>query len=403
MMPGLERLLSIRDEVVHAVAPVQAEDVPLAAILGRYLAADALARVQSPPHTCSAMDGYAVLAAEVTGPCELRVVTTIYAGDVPGMSLARGEAARIFTGATLPEGADAVVREEATRRAGERVRFLEAARPGENVRRAGEDVAQGALALAAGTRIGARQAALLGAVGVASASVRRQPRVAIVSTGDEVVSGRTPDSNGAALEGLLGAIGAVPDRRAVGDRLEEVAAALSSALASADAVLTVGGVSVGERDHVPAALARLGADVRVHGVPMKPGKPFLFALAGGKPVFGLPGSPSACLVAFEVFARPALLALCGASRRERPAFPVRLAEPADGRPGRARLLWARIEPGGLARPVGRDAAQVRGPALADALLLVPAGTGALAAGAELTAWLLEDDAPPAAALRPPRT
>ena len=116
---------------------------------------------------------------------------------------------------------------------------------------------------------------------------------------------------------------------------------------------------------------------------MKPGKPFLFALAGGKPVLGLPGSPSACLVAFEVFARPALLALAGAARRERPD-PARLAEAASGRPGRARLLWARLEAGGRARPLGRDAAQVRGPALADALLLVPAGAGDLPEGTEVT-------------------
>jgi molybdopterin molybdotransferase len=107
-----------------------------------------------------------------------------------------------------------------------------------------------------------------------------------------------------------------------------------------------------------------------------------------------------CLVAFEVFARPALLALCGAARRERPALPVRLAEPAAGRPGRARILWARIEPGGVARPIGRDAAQVRGPALADALLLVPADAGDLAPGAEVTAWLLDDDAPSSAEVRP---
>jgi molybdopterin molybdotransferase len=182
-------------------------------------------------------------------------------------------------------------------------------------------------------------------------------------------------------------------RRAVGDRLDAVVAALATALGDADAVLTVGGVSVGERDHVPAALAALGADVRVHGVPMKPGKPFLFALAGGKPVLGLPGSPSACLVAFEVFARPALLALSGAARLERPTLPLRLAEPAAGKPGRARILWARVEPGGRARPLGRDAAQVRGPALADALLLVPADAGDLPEGAEVTAWLLDDDAP----------
>jgi molybdopterin molybdotransferase len=394
MRPAMERLMALREAILKAISPVAAEDLPLRAALGRYLAEDALARVEAPPHTCSAMDGYAVRARDVPGPCALPVVSTVYAGDAPARALGPGEAARIFTGATLPDGADAVVREEAARAEGCRVRFLEAARPGENVRRAGEDVARGGLALPAGSRIGARQAALLAAVGVDPVPVRRRPRVAIVSTGDEVVSGRIPDSNGVAVEALVAALGAAPSRSAVGDRLEAVEAALRAALAAADAVVTIAGVSVGERDHVPAALARVGADVRVHGVPMKPGKPFLFALAGGKPVLGLPGSPSACLVAFEVFARPALLALAGAARRGRPEVPLRLAEPASGRAGRARLLWARVEPGGRARPVGRDAAQVRGPALADALLLVPAGAGDLPEGAELTAWLLDDDAPP---------
>jgi molybdopterin molybdotransferase len=333
----MERLLGIRDGIVGAIAPVGVEDVDLEAAVGRYLATAPRARVPAPPHTCSAMDGYAVRAGDVAGPCALPVIGAVYAGDVP-RALAPGEAMRIFTGATLPQGADAVVREEAVRAEGSLARFAAAARPGENVRRAGEDVAAGDLALAPGTRVGARQAALLAAVGATHVSVHRRIRVAVLSTGDEVVSGRTPDSNGAALAALVRALGADPSRRAVGDRLDEVAAAITAALAEADAVVTVGGVSVGERDHVPAALARLGADVRVHGVPMKPGKPFLFALAGGKPVFGLPGSPSACLVAFEVFARPALLALAGAARRERPALPLRLAEAAAGRPGRARIL-----------------------------------------------------------------
>ncbi|HEX9240960.1 MAG TPA: gephyrin-like molybdotransferase Glp, partial [Anaeromyxobacter sp.] len=358
------------------------------------LAAPALARVDAPPHTCSAMDGYAVRAADVAAPCALEVVATIYAGAAPA-PLPPGQAARIFTGATVPPGADAVVRQEATHLEGARVRFTGPARPGENVRRAGEDVARGGVALEAGARLGARQAALLAAVGVERVSVRRVPRVAIVSTGDEIVSGRTPDSNGVALAGLVAALGASPQRSAAGDSPESVGRALSAALAAADAVLTVGGVSVGERDLVPAAVGALGADVRVHGVPMKPGKPFLFALAGGKPVFGLPGSPSACLAAFEVFVRPALRHLAGAAQRERPSVRLPLAEAVDGRAGRARLLWARLD--GLAvRPVGRDAAQVRGPALADALVVLPADTGSLPAGAEVFAWLLDDDAPPAA-------
>jgi molybdopterin molybdotransferase len=387
MMTGMEKLLRIRAGVVAAIAPLPTEEVAAGEAGGRVLAGPALARHPAPPTTCSAMDGYAVRAADVRGPCALPLGGAIYAGDVPG-PLEPGTAAHIFTGASLPAGADAVVRSEAARAEGPAVRFLEAARPGENVRAAGEDVAAGGLALEAGAVVGPRQAALLAAVGVERVRVHRRPRVAILSTGDEVVRGRTPDSNGVALEGLVAALGATVLRRAVPDRLEAVRDAIADALAGADAVVTVGGVSVGERDHVPAALAALGANLRVHGVPMKPGKPFLFALAGGKPVFGLPGSPSACLVAFEVFARPALLALAGAAVRDRPAIPARLAEPVSGRAGRARLLWARLEPGGSVRPLGKDAAQIRGPALADALLLVPADAGDLAAGAEVTAWLV---------------
>jgi molybdopterin molybdotransferase len=389
----MDRLLTIRDAVVAAMQPVGSEDVETELALGRYLAEPVRAVIAAPPRTCSAMDGYAVRAADVSGPAVLPVRQTIYAGDVPAVPLGPGEAARIFTGAPLPAGADAVVREEAVKADGEVARFSAPARSGENVRPAGEDVPAGGLALEAGVRIGARQAALLAAVGVARVSVRRTPRVAVISTGDEVVSGRTPDSNGPAIAALLRAAGTEPVRRQVGDDLDALAGALAEALDGLDAVITIGGASIGVRDLVPAALRRIGAEVRIHGVPMKPGKPFLFALRGGKPVLGLPGSPSACLAAFEVFARPALLALCGAARRHRPVLRLALAEPAAGRSGRARLLWARLEQDGRVRPIGRDAAQVRGPALADVLLYVPDGKGDLAAGTEIEAWLLGDDAP----------
>lgn len=392
MMAAMDRLLGIRDAIVAAVAPLGSEEIALDAAAGRYLAALTLARVPAPPYTCSAMDGFAIRAADVRGPCALPVGFAVYAGDLPARPLSPGEAARIFTGAGLPDGADTVVREEAVRVEGSFAKFTEAAHRGENVRLAGEDVAAGAPTLAPGTRIGARQAALLAAVGADRVTVHRRPKVAVLATGDELVSGRTPDSNGTAIAALVRALGAEVERRAVGDRIDDVVAVLSAALLSADAVVTTGGVSVGERDHVPGALVRLGAEVRVHGVPMKPGKPFLFALAGTKPVFGLPGSPSACLAAFEMFARPALLALAGAARRERRAVPLRLAEATVGRPGRARVLWAALEPGGRARPLGKDSAQIRGPALADALLLVPAGAGDMPEGAEVTAWLLDDDA-----------
>ncbi len=386
------KLERFQARVLERISALAGERLPAGEAAGRFLSEPAFARIAAPPHTCSAMDGYAVRAAEASGRSELRVTQTLYAGDLPESPLGPGEAARIFTGAPLPPGADAVVREEAARREGERVWLAEAARPGENVRRAGEDVAAGGLALAAGARLGARQLGLLRAVGVAEVSVVRRPRLTVLATGDEVVRGRVPDSNGAAVAASLRAAGAQVSQRAVADELGAVAAALAEALGEGDGVLTIGGVSVGEKDHVPSALDRLGAEVVVHGVPMKPGKPFLFAQAGGQPVFGLPGSPSACLVAFEVFARPAVLKLCGAARVHRRRLRLRLAEAVSGRPGRARFLWAELAEDGRVRPLGRDAAQVRGPALADALLLLPEDAGELAAGEEVEAWLLDDDA-----------
>jgi molybdopterin molybdotransferase len=377
-----------REAVESAVRPLAPEALSWERAAGRYLAAPVAARRAAPPFTCSAMDGYAVRSADVRGPSELEVARVIYAGELPGEPLRPGEAARIFTGAPLPEGADSVVREEATEGGAGRVRFRRPAQPGENVRRAGEDVATGGEALPAGERLGPRQLALLAAVGADEVLVVRSLRVALVSTGDELVKGRTPDSNGTALRGLLAEAGALVSAVAVRDEVEAVRGAIAGGLSDADAVVTTGGVSVGERDLVPEALQRLSADVRVRGVPMKPGKPFLFALCGEKPVFGLPGSPSACLVAFEVFARPALLRMAGAGRYRRPSLRLPLAEPAEGRPGRARFLWAALTSDGRARPLGRDAAQVRGPAQADLLVQVPADCGDLAAGEAVEAWLI---------------
>lgn len=390
-MHGMDRLERLREAVRSAVAALPGERVALAGAAGRALTRAVETVNGAPPFSCSAMDGYAVCAADVTGPARLAVSRTIYAGELPGAPLARGTAVRIFTGAPLPPGADAVVREEAVREGDGEVELREAPRAGENVRQAGEDVVAGGIALAAGARLGPRQLALLAAVGVQEVEVARRPRVALLSTGDEVVSGRTPDSNGVALAGALAALGAEVDRRRVPDDLDALAAALAAALDRSDAVVTVGGVSIGARDHVRAAVERAGGEVRVHGVPMKPGKPFLFALAGGKPVFGMPGSPSACLVAFEVFARPALLALTGAARHQRRRLRLPLAEPLGGRSGRTRFVWARLEPAGAVRPIGRDAAQIRGPALADALIRLGEDTGELAAGELVETWLLEDD------------
>lgn len=387
----MERILAIREEVLRAIVPIPGEEVTLSEAAGRFLVADEAARRASPPYACSAMDGYAVRAAEARDGAGLRVVETLFAGDEACRPLGANEAARIFTGAPLPDGADAVVMQEVVRvEAGLAYAELAVA-SGQNVRRQGEDLAAGVLALEAGTRLGARQLALLAAVGVDRVAVRRRPRVAVVSTGEEIVRGRVRDSNGPAVAGVLRAAGASVSTRAVGDRQDALVASLREALDGADAVVTIGGVSVGDRDLVPPAVSAIGAERRLHGVPMKPGKPFLFALAGAKPILGLPGSPSACLVALEVFGRPAILRLAGARRTARRTLTLPLGAPFANKPGRAHFVWSRIEEG-RALPLGRDSAQVRGPALADALLRIPEAAADLPAGAEVEAWLLDDDA-----------
>ncbi|MEI7704890.1 MAG: molybdopterin molybdotransferase MoeA, partial [Deltaproteobacteria bacterium] len=267
----MDRLDSYRRKVLESSGPVGSERIPLAAAWGRVLAVSARAARAVPAHDCSAMDGYAVRQADLAGSVELVVRSVIYAGDMPGAPLAPGEAVRIFTGAPLPDGADSVVQEESTEARGGRVLVRHGVRRGENVREAGEDVAREGEALPAGTRLGARQVALLTAVGCEEVEVRRRVRVAILSTGDEVVKGRTPDSNGTALAGLLEECGFAVTRSAVEDEAGALRAALERALAGADALVTVGGVSVGERDLVPGSLRAIGAEIRVHGVPMKPG------------------------------------------------------------------------------------------------------------------------------------
>ena len=385
----MTRLDDIRGRILDAMTPLSAEPVRQDVARGRWLAEPVRARVAAPPLSCSAMDGYAIRAEDVDRAQPLRVADTAYAGDAVPAPIRPGEALRIFTGAPVPENTGAVVPQEATRVTGEFVELKGPLSPGANVRRAGEDVAAGEVALEPGRCLNARALGLCAAVSVDELRVVRAPRVTVISTGDEVVRGRTPDSNGASLAALVRELGAQVTSRAVGDDLDALTAALRVAAAESDAVLTIGGVSVGVKDLVPEALARAGAAVQVHGVPMKPGKPFLFATLGEAAVFGLPGSPSACLVAFEVFARPALLRMSGAARPFRPVVRVPLGERLEGRAGRDRFVWARLDGEGRAWPLGKDSAQVRGPAIADLLLRVPEDTGDVAAGAMGEAWLLE--------------
>lgn len=396
---GSRILAQVRERSAH----LRTETVPLREARGRILAAPLQATRSLPPWDNSAMDGFAVRAADLAGaPVELPIAGVIAAGDRQGRALAAGTALRIMTGAPLPRGADCVVMREDAEDRGDRVGFREPARTGQHVRRAGEDVAAGATVLEAGCRLGPGELAMLAAQGRAGAEVAARPRVVILSTGDELCQvGETPapgqifSSNEHALAAQADEAGAevlrtelVPDERA------RIDAALAAALADADVVVTSGGVSVGDFDHVKDALAGAGLVLDFWKVAMKPGKPVAFAAAPdlGPLCFGLPGNPVSSMVSFELFVRPALLALQGAARIERPRAQVVLARAVEKQPGRAHYLRAQLRRDGArleAVPHPRQGSgMVSSLVGVDALVELAAEMGDQPAGARVPALLL---------------
>jgi len=307
--------------LLRDLTPVaSAETIDLSLAPGRVLAQDLIAPVDVPPSDNSAMDGYAVRAAELQEiPCVLPVSQRIPAGTI-GEPLSPGTVARIFTGAPLPRGADAVVMQENTEPLDARVRVLQRVSAGEHVRRRGEDINEGAILLKAGHRIRIQDMHVLSASGIANLSVKQSLRVAILTTGDELVSPGTPlqpgqiyNSNYYLLSSLLHRLGMqVLDCGVVGDNLEDTLMSLSRAAEQADCIVTSGGVSVGEEDHVKAAVEQLGS-IGLWKLAVKPGKPFAFGKVKDVPFFGLPGNPVSVFVTFTMLVRPALLQLIGAT------------------------------------------------------------------------------------------
>lgn len=328
---ALARLLATAVPVAETLA------VPTLEAAGRVLAADQLAPLDAPPLDNSAMDGYAVRAADVAAAgIVLPVAQRIPAGSV-GVPLQPGTAARIFTGAPMPAGADAVVMQERCAHAGEGVRFEHVPRAGENVRRAGSDIATGSRILAAGQRLRAQDTALAASVGIATLPLRRRLRVAVFFTGDELrmpgellVPGTIYNSNRFLLTGLLTGLGCeVRDLGQVPDSLEATRAALRAAAADADLILTSGGVSVGEEDHVKPAVEAEGR-LDMWKIAIKPGKPLAFgeidpADPAQRPVafVGLPGNPVSGFVTFLTLVRPFILRLQGAAREMPVAYTLR--------------------------------------------------------------------------------
>jgi len=317
---ALERFLQ-----AAAPRPRGKEVVPLERSLDRVVAEDLAATQDLPPFDRSTVDGFAVRAEDVREaaedqPARLRVVGEIHMGEVVTFRIGPGEAARIPTGGMLPGGADAVVMQEHCRFFGSRVEVLRPVASGENVIRQGQDIRRGEVAVPAGTRMRPQQLGLLAGLGIVDVPVWLVPRVAIFSTGDEVVPpdqmprpGQVRDMNTHALSGLVARLGGVPlPGRVLPDEEEAVTVGLREALRTSDVVLVSGGSSVGARDLLATVIPRLGEPgIVVHGVAIKPGKPTLLAVCRGRAVVGLPGHPVSAMVVFEVFVRPLLEAMLG--------------------------------------------------------------------------------------------
>lgn len=379
--------------------PMPAEDVPLASSRGRVLASDVVATVSLPSFDNSAMDGYAVRAAEVAGaPVTLPVAFDIPAGRTDFPPLPPGTVARIMTGAPVPAGADAIVQVEHTDGGIETVRIETAPDLGAHVRRAAEDIAAGQVVLRAGTVLGPAQIGVAAAVGHATLSVRRRPVVLVLSTGSELVApgepllpGQIYESNGPMLAAAVEEAGGRPELlRFVPDDVGQFLAVLGERAVGVDLVLTSGGVSAGAYEVVKDALA--GRGVAFGKVAMQPGGPQgAGRLDGGVPVVTLPGNPVSAQVSFEVFVRPALRAALGHPHPDRPVVVAHLEERLVSPAGRRQFRRAVVDATrGTVAEIGTPASHMLGSlSRADCLIVVPEATTELLAGAAVPVWLLD--------------
>jgi len=368
-------------------------DVPLAECAGRVLAEAATARVDLPPFDASAMDGFALRVEDVPGT--LRIVGRAAAGRPSQRRLERGAAIAIATGGVVPEGADAVAPIEDVLAGEGEVTVPAAVSRGANLRPRGADLAAGELVVAAGVRLGAAHLGALAAAGVTSVRCRRAPRVAVAVTGSELRAvgealgpGEIYDANGLILATQIRSAGGEPVLLPlVRDDPRLTREAVARGLGS-DVLLTSGGVSVGEHDFVRQSEAELGVEEVFWRVAVRPGRPLAFGVHERTLVFGLPGNPVSSLVGFELFVRPALLALQGLAHPLPPFRPGRLERSAPLLPGRESLLRARLRVEGdavLLEPLsGQESHMIARAAAAHALVLVPAGEGELAAGSAVS-------------------
>jgi molybdenum cofactor synthesis domain-containing protein len=386
------------DLVLKHVQPLPPQKVATFEALDLILAQDIVAQENQPPFPCSAKDGFAVIAQDTTNP--RRLIGEQTAGYVADLRVELGTCARITTGAPLPPGADAVIMVEYTQEADSLVTLHRTVAPGADVRPVGQDLVIGQRVLDADMRIGPQEIGLLASLGCMSILAYARPRVAVLSTGNEVVEpdiqpgpGQIRDSNRYALMAAVQRAGAHPVSFGIGsDSQEELSAKIAEGLATCDALITSGGVSMGKLDLIKPILETQG-QVHFGRVNMKPGKPLTFSSVGGKPVFALPGFPVSSLVSFELFVRPALLKMRGQRLLLRPRVPVTLAETIQGdawRPEFHRVTLSRKHGILTARTTGsQSSGRLLSMVGANGILVLPKQSKPFAAGETVTAILLD--------------
>lgn len=388
-MASLPSIDEARAILLAAVRPLTPTDVPVGDALGLVLAEDVVAAHDVPAFANSAMDGFAVRAGQAGQ--RLRIAGESRAGEPYAGTIVDGEAIRISTGAALPAGADGVLPIELVEVDGDAVVLGEAVAPGRNVRDPGDDLRAGTTVLTAGTRVGPAELGIAIGAGRMAVLAAPRPRLAVVTTGDELVEAGAPlrtgqihDSNGPTLAALAARAGAeVVGRGHVVDDAQATREVIAEALDAADVLVLAGGVSVGPHDHVKPALAALGVRELLWRVALRPGKPTWLGERDGKLVFGLPGNPVSAYVTFLLFARPALNALQGADATV-PRTRAVLGVAVPRNPGRDECIRIQRRPDGTVEPTGRQDSHILSSLLgAEALAIIPRGDGELAAGTEL--------------------
>jgi molybdenum cofactor synthesis domain-containing protein len=386
------------DLVIKHVQPLPPQQVNTFQALDLVLTQDVIAQEDLPPFPCSAKDGFAIIACDTTNP--RRLIGEQTAGYIADLRVEAGTCARITTGAPLPPGADAVIMVEYTQEVDGMITMQREVVSGADVRPVGQDIAKGQRVLEVGRDIGPQEIGLLASLGCASIVAHPRPRVAVLSTGNEIVEpdaqprpGQIRDSNRYALMAAIQQAGAEPVSLGIGsDTLDELMAKMIEGLATCDALITSGGVSMGKLDLIKPILETRG-QVHFGRVNMKPGKPLPFAPVDGKPVFALPGFPVSSLVSFELFVRPALLKMRGRHLILRPRVPVTLAETLHGNAGRPefhRVILSRDQGAFTARTTGlQTSGRLLSMVGANGLLVLPRQDKPFLAGETVTAIPLD--------------